>query len=201
MSALSNLFYIGLVYFSNNKIISRYIISAYSNQDNYNQHDKSISNTANNNNSKSEARNFNGLRDNPDDLNKNGIYDELLAKSVFFVSRLLAVLAVLAGRSFFSFFFLYNPQIVDNAVLYFRFCVFLVAFSIFFLLFFQSFQLLQLLFVFSWSFYPKLFLPKHLLLISFSGFFFFVTCSLVIFVWPLLLTCIILRISCNFLLF
>lgn len=59
ISAFPNLFYTRAFYLLNSVALSQYVNVAYSNWDNYNQHNDFIFNTKNNNHFKSESENLN----------------------------------------------------------------------------------------------------------------------------------------------
>lgn len=190
--AFYNLFYIGTCNLSNSKVLSRYVKFIYSNEENDNQDNEFISNITNNDYAKSKTRNFNRSGNNPKYSNGYAIYNWLLTISFLLIGRLLTILTISAGESFFFFFFLNGPSIKDNMALHFRF-YFLAAFSIFFLPYCFNYCL------YFWTLYLGHFLPKYL---PFYNFFFSATCTLAIsflIIFAYFLACFTLGVSHNFL--
>ena len=71
--AFPNLFYIGSAHLSNYIMLSRYVDSAQSNENNFDLDNRHMSNTANNDGLESEPQDYNGPRDNSNNPNK--VYD------------------------------------------------------------------------------------------------------------------------------
>lgn len=177
MSAFPNLFYSKAVHFLNGIALSQYINFVHNNWDNYNQDNDFISNTTNNNSSKSEPKNPNQLKINPNNLNKfYNIYNWLLVIFAFLTSKLLTVSAFSTSKDFL-FFFSNGLPVKISAALHFRFCVFLIAFFRFFFGFSSIFLITLAAICIFLAFLSRTFLVKAFtFFISFSSFFFSIIC-------------------------